>query len=465
MLWLRISCCLSSLITAVAPGAAQEPAPGVITEKVVCRNDASQSYALYLPAAYSPGRKWPIVYALDPGARGLIPVQRFKEAAEKYGYIVAGSNNSRNGPIRIVEEAAGALLADTKARFSIDPARVYLAGFSGGARMAVSIAFALKGRVAGVIACGAGFPLSIKPSAAVPFAFFGAAGDEDFNHPELEELDRTLGRAGVPHRFESFRGGHDWPPEAVCADAIEWMQLQAVRSGILKADEARVSEIFEREVSEARSDESEQLFYEAYLRYRALSQDFAGLEDVSRFGLKAKQLGESKEVRKAVALDKDADERQRRFEGKLYPLIEGAAGGEDRELAAQELLGLLAGLRRQADRKNGGPDRLAAVRVVTACWIRLNETAAADLERKDYYRAVSRLKLMAQIRPDNPRVCYQLACASSLAGNRKGAIDALANAVKRGFKDVAAIEANPDLEALRKEPGYQQIIRELSVRK
>ena len=75
----------------------QEP-QGQIIEKVVCANNAAQSYALYLPSSYSPTGKWPILYAFDPGARGKIPLERFKEAAEKYGWIVVGSNNSRNGP-------------------------------------------------------------------------------------------------------------------------------------------------------------------------------------------------------------------------------------------------------------------------------------------------------------------------------------------------------------------------------
>jgi len=70
--------------------------PGQIVEKVVCARDANQSYALYLPANYVGTRKWPVIYAFDPGARGRVPVERFKEAAEKFGWIIVGSNNSRN---------------------------------------------------------------------------------------------------------------------------------------------------------------------------------------------------------------------------------------------------------------------------------------------------------------------------------------------------------------------------------
>ena len=104
-----------------------------VVEKLECLNDSLQSYALYLPANYTPDRKWPILYALDPGARGKTPVEHFKEAAEKYGWILAGSNNSRNGPWRRAAEAWSAMTKDMHQRFSIDDDLVYATSFSGGA--------------------------------------------------------------------------------------------------------------------------------------------------------------------------------------------------------------------------------------------------------------------------------------------------------------------------------------------
>jgi poly(3-hydroxybutyrate) depolymerase len=119
---------------------ARELARGVVIEKVECLDDAGQSYALYLPTSYSTGKKFPVLYAFDPSARGRVPVERFKAAAEKYGWIVAGSNNSRNGPLKPSLAAASAMVEDTRRRFSIDETRVYAAGFSGGARLAVTLA-------------------------------------------------------------------------------------------------------------------------------------------------------------------------------------------------------------------------------------------------------------------------------------------------------------------------------------
>ena len=164
---------------------------GQIVERIEVLNDSSQSYALYLPSNYTPDRKWPVLYSFDPGARGRVPVERFKEAAEKYGWIVLGSNNSRNGPWNVSVNAWNAMLTDTHQRFAIDDERMYATGFSGGARAAVRIAAGCK-CLAGVIANGAGFPVDLAPSSQMQFVFFGAVGVDDFNYPELKTLQEPL---------------------------------------------------------------------------------------------------------------------------------------------------------------------------------------------------------------------------------------------------------------------------------
>src|SRR6267142_6690756 len=90
------------------PVAAQNLVKGEINERVVSKTDPAQSYALYLPANYMPDKKWPILYCFDPEARGIVPVKRYQSAAEKYGWIVAGSNNSQNGPFQLSLDANGA---------------------------------------------------------------------------------------------------------------------------------------------------------------------------------------------------------------------------------------------------------------------------------------------------------------------------------------------------------------------
>jgi dienelactone hydrolase len=440
---------------------AQALPEGQVINKVLCLKNANQSYALYLPSNYSPDRKWPILYAFDAGARGTLPVQRFKAAAEIYGYIVAGSNNSQNGPIDIIEEALNALIADTESRLALDNRRVYLTGFSGGARVAAAAASAMKGKIAGIIGCGAGFHSEATLSIAKTFAFFGAIGTEDFNFPELRNLDNTLEKLGTIHALEIFEGGHDWPPERVCTCAIEWMEIQAMRSGIKELNEGWINEVYSRAVAEARAHESKQEDYEAYRRYSALARDFAWLKDISAFKAKAGSLYKFGGVKNAVNQEKSITEKQNRLEAEISILLEGAVSGENRAFRLQDLVRIFTSLREQADQTRNEIDRLVAVRLLSLFWIRLNEACSLDFENKSYNLAALRLELMTQIRPDSPQVFFHLARAYSLGGDKKGAIKALKTAASKGFKDIAELRNNPEFEAIKNDPAFVDILSTL----
>jgi hypothetical protein len=431
---------------------------GQIIEKISCLNDSNQTYALYLPSNYSSDRKWPVLYAFDAGARGSLPVRRFEAAAEKYGYILAGSNNSQNGPIDIVEEALNALFADTESRFALDSRRVYLTGFSGGARVAVAAASAMKGKISGVIACGAGFHSEVPLSIAKSFAFFGAIGTEDFNFPELRDLDIALEKLRTIHALEIFEGGHEWPPETVCSRAIEWMEIQAMKSGLRKMDTGWIDEIFSKAEVEARTCESSREFYEAYQRYSALARDFAGLKDVRIFKTRAEELLKSKEVKRTINQENTICENQKRLENEISNLLEEAVAGENRAFKIQDLVRSFASLRSQAAQTRNESDRRIAVRLLALFWIRLNEAVSLDFQNKKFGLAVLRLELMSEIRPDNARVFFHLSRAHALEGDKKGAIKALKTATSKGFKDLAELENNHDFEAIRNDPAFVNIL-------
>jgi hypothetical protein len=202
---------------------------GQILDPIKCSADPSQTYALYLPSNYSADRPSKLILAFDPRGQGRQGVEHLQAAAEKYGYIVAGSNNSRNGPPQISLTAAQALWTDVGKRFSIKPKRIYTAGFSGGARIAMKVAFD-SDRIAGVIASSAGFPPGHRRS-DLRFVVFGTAGTEDFNYLEMRQLDQEL---SSPHRVVIFEGGHAWLPSALAIQAVEWLELQAAHPGAIE---------------------------------------------------------------------------------------------------------------------------------------------------------------------------------------------------------------------------------------
>ena len=442
-------------------GRGQEPAPGRIAENVTCRGDDGQRYAVFLPSGYSRDRAWPILYAFDAGARGLVPVQRFQDAAERYGYIVAGSNTSRNGPIALANDALRAMLADTASRFAIDPRRVYLAGFSGGARFAVLAALALGERAAGVIGTAAGFPLGVEPASSMSFAYYGTAGTDDFNYPEMTALDETLRRVGLPHRLEIFDGDHDWPPADVCVRAIEWMEAEAMRSTRRVRDEALVDRIAVRASSEARAEEEAGRVYHAWSRYSTLAATLAGFRDVAPYEQKARQLAASPEVQRALREQADSIRLQQASHARLTRLALEVLADEDRAAATARFLQAFDTLRLNSNRPANDAERMAARRVIVSSWSDLNEAVTADMEAGRFARATAILELMGRMRPESARVDYRLARAFARAGNKNAAVQALRNAVTKGVSDAAAIEAEADFESVRGEEGFRELLRSL----
>ena len=437
---------------------------GQIVDRIEALSDASQSYALYLPSNYTPNRKWPVLYAFDPGGRGRVPVERFKDAAEKYGWIVLGSNNSRNGPWDLAVNAWNAMQKDSHQRFAIDDDRMYATGFSGGARAAVRVAAGCK-CLAGVMANGAGFPVDVAPSSQMHFLFFGAAGVEDFNYPEIKSLDEPLTKAGITHRIQIFDGRHEWPPVSVATSAVEWMELNAMRTGKRPRDDGFIGATWERLLSDAKTLEEAKKYYEAYQLYLDVAQSFKGLRDVAQIETKVAQLSDSREVKAAIRQEQAQIRRQQELESQLNSLIAGRDGGapsnqsEEGIDSRNRLQSILIDLRLQSKASEDSTQRRVARRVLDGLFIGLVEQGIGLLQtEKNYSESIKRLKLATEVNPDRSGAYFYLAWAYAANGDKKKSLQFLNKAVEKGFSDAGMITANKEFDSLRNDPDYQQIL-------
>ncbi len=335
---------------------AEDLPTGRIIDVVKCEGDPNQTYALYVPSNYSPTRLWSLILAMDPGARGRIPVAQFQAAAEKYGYIVAGSNNSRNGSWNSSLLAVQAMAADAGKRFPIDSKRIYTAGMSGGARVALQVALA-NNQLAGVIASSAGYPDS-EPRKSVPFPIFATAGTEDFNYLELRKLDRAL---RSPHHLAIFEGGHSWLSSDLAVEAIEWMEIQALKSGRRGKDDALLETIFAKRVERlaGESDDTAVL-----LASEALVSDFEGLKDVSQYATRAATLRRQKAVLEALKKERSEEQREERMITELATLENDLSDADKHGSSLSQLKKLLSNLSRQSNAPEDSTERRLARRVL-----------------------------------------------------------------------------------------------------
>ena len=314
-------------LTLVAGAVADVPVPaGQIQPRVETAADVSQTYALYLPSKYAAERAWPVIFLFDPGGRGLNGVERYQAAAEQYGYIVAGSNNSRNGqPSR---DAIVAMTSDVMKRFHVDMTRIYTGGMSGGARVAMGVALSSTAtRVAGVFASSAGYPDG-QVRKTLPFPVFATAGTEDFNHLEMRTLDREL---TTPHHLAIFEGAHVWLSSDLALQGVEWMELQAMKKGLKLRDDDEVSRLLAKRIAAAGASRDK----EAYLALQSIADDFAGLRDVKDIAARAAALARDKSVVAALKADRDEDERENRMLADVFAAEERLTG--DRAAALADL--------------------------------------------------------------------------------------------------------------------------------
>lgn len=456
-------------LSAAPPEVAPAAFPlGEIVPRVECSGDPSHSYALYLPKAWSASRKWPLLYLYDPGKNGPRAAEHFREAAERYGWILVSSNDTQSdGPLAPNVAAVKAMWSDANRRFPIDPRRVYAGGFSGGARTACLLAQKMTGGVAGVIASGAGFPDGSPPEKGMRFAVFGAVGNVDFNYGEMRRLDRTLGKLGAAHRLAVFEGGHSWCPAPVCQEAVEWMEIQAMKIGSRARDGALVEHLFQDALAKAAALEKAGRTTQAFLRYSEISEDFSGLVDTNGADAPRARLGGLDAVRKERAVEDRREEAEAKLADRLWADLT-AALHSDPPLPLRAIVNQVQvpRLRHDSGPDRPEPERLSAQRVLEQIFVQAALYLPRDFAAKhDFLRAELAIRLAAELKPDRAGVAwYNLACFRALAGDRKGAIATLREAVAKGFRDVAQIEADPDLVSLREERGYRAIVADLKER-
>jgi poly(3-hydroxybutyrate) depolymerase len=451
-LWLASLAAIPLPPPALVAQAPQIP-KGQIVERVPCSVDPTQTYALYLPSNYSSEKKWPVLYAFDPGARGKIPAERFREAAEKYGWIIVASNNSRNGPMQPSIDAWNSIVKDTHERFAVDDARVYVAGMSGAARLAIYLAGRCRDCAAGVIACSAGFPEGVTPSAAWRFALFGTAGIDDFNFAEVRATETPLTKAGVAHRTEVFVGRHEWPPSSVMMEALEWMELQAMKSAKRTSDANLIESSWQRKLQQASALEDSKQVYDAYRIYLALAEQ------------KISQLRDNPNVKSAIRDEQQQIRKQRELENSIGALL--AAQAQTTEDAANEgfgpetrLHGIFAELRKHATQTEDTGERRVARRVLEGTFIGLFEQGTNQLQTlKRYASAIQTFTWATELNPDRAGPFFYLAWAYAAKGDRKQALRALQTAVDKGFSDLSAITSNQAFDLVRDDAQYHQIIR------
>ncbi len=443
-------------IAAFAQSSTDSPKPGEVSS---LSYGGKYSYSLYLPKNYAATERFPIVYCFDPGGRGKVPVERFKAAAERYGFILAGSNDSRNGPVNDLNAIINGMFEDTQKRFPIAPGRLYVTGFSGGARVASRVARALDGQCAGAILSGAGFfaPPTTKKDA--PFLVFAAVGTEDFNYAEVTKLERALDGFGAPNRVVRFQGDHDWMPESAFEQALVWLNLNAMKAGALARDEPLI-DLALTEAMKRRADAANDPL-SAFREGRSIADTFTGLRDVSALAREVESEKDSEPVKKGLKVEQGQIDAQAQAEKQFFEIRSRLGAGSTEESPELELGRLIGGFRKQAEKTNP-VERQTAQRILGSFFAICIETAASSRNAKKYDAAERDLRLAANVRPDTVWPRYDLARLYAVSGKNKKVVEELRRCIALGLKSPRALTEQPDFATLQNDEAFKALVVELS---
>jgi len=207
------------------------------------RDLAEESMSVRLPRRYDGKNPQGLLVWVDPMDLALRPAI-FDEALDRAGVVMIGA--ARSGNTRpVIERLQLALDAveTARARFHIDESRIYASGMSGGGKMATMLwacfpeVFTGAIPIVGLVSyraepAGAGKsypPEFVRPSAQAmtlikPHRLAPITGDKDFNAPPMRVMAAGLKNDGFAVKlFEDPELGHDFPPPALFAAALDWV--------------------------------------------------------------------------------------------------------------------------------------------------------------------------------------------------------------------------------------------------
>jgi len=424
---------------------------GTIINNVVCKNDQSLSYCLYLPDNYNIKRTWPIIFCFDPKGDGMLPVSLFKESAQKYGYIVAASNNCKNGlQIQEIEHITDILFSDANEKISINPNRIYLAGFSGGARVACSIAFN-NSAIMGVIACSAGFDRSANQS---NFDFIGIAGNEDMNYLEMKQLEQSMSIWNGKHQLIIFNGKHQWPPKETLTQALLSLELFAIKDKMIDTNKVTINDFLLEETARINQFEISNNIdsvAQALCLIDNTIYTLTGLIDTSVLMTRRYTLMQNTNLGKYLQKENivESAEAQKQMEYSKAFSIESINWWKYE----------LNNLKKKEATAKFYVEQLSAKRLLAYISLMSYSYVNATISQENWKAAAQYLQIYGIVDPDNPDYYYFLTCYLANTGNSQEAIMTLRKSLKLGFNDHFKLVNDPLLDKLRALPDFGDLIK------
>jgi hypothetical protein len=433
---------------------------GEIVNHEICITQPKQSYSYYLPSDYSSSRKYPVIFCFDPGARGQLPINLYGPIAEKYKYILIGSNNSKNGNLTDNYRIATVLFDNVFTKLSIDYSRVYLLGMSGGSRLASGIAYNSDG-ISGVIGCAAGLLESIQNYSKIRFSYVGIVGLRDMNFTEMLSLDEKMDLFPIKHQFIYYEGLHDWPPLSTMEESIQWMDVFAMKNNVLKTDTIFIQQLASRYESELKDSMIMDLHCR-YDLYRSLQNCWSGFKNTSSIQDSIKVIGDDMRYLEQKAKFRKIIDHEiqliKNFISELDKFVYSKESSQSIDWWKSKIASI-----RELTKLNNQDQQNSGYRIQQTILFWASDEFLKNIDREDPIPAINALLICSLVQPSEYWPDYYLATLYARSSQKMKAMASLESAISKGFSDLERIEAEPAFALWAKNKRFQDLINTIKM--
>jgi hypothetical protein len=432
---------------------------GKIIDSIKVKGTFTETFQLYIPNSYT--NNTAVVFIFDPMGNGTNGIKPFLKAAEQYNYVLVSSNNTKNGPYNNNIEITNRLFSYIFSEFKTDSRQIYTAGFSGGSRLAFTVAI-LTNAIQGVIGCGASAPveLSQNQNSSVNFSYIGIVGDEDMNYQEMFKFKEWLNNASINNELLTFEGSHRWPPDHEILRAFGWLELQAYKKNIRPINKEIISKLYNEDFLIANSLEKNQKLVLAVMEYERLNRVYNTFFKVDSLTKKNNALKSLANFTTEIHKQKEIAEKESKIsEVFLKNFNEEALKGNSQNNFVW-VQNILNELKNHVDRND--PDFLKMKkRLLYSFYAAAIESSAYYIANKKYYQALYCDKLLVKLNPNQGYWYFRLAKSYARQNDLKNTLNNLEKSIELKYLTYEKVLNVVEFSIFNNKKRFQLLINSL----
>lgn len=415
----------------------------IVIRSVSFTTDTLQSFALYLPPSYSATEKFPVIIFFDPHGNGALPLTKYKGLAKQFGWVLIGSNNLKNGlTLSTTNRITASLIREIQSQMALDPKRISIAGFSGGAKVALSYAMDHP-EITNVIYAGAATPLQ-HPNPGL--SLLGFSGVNDMNYTELLAFDQSLSLTNMKHFLIEWNGKHEWPDSNIFMNAFYSIAFNDMRNNLLDIDEGMIVRFQKWNDDAIESNPSPLL--------KAMLLDKAryflhSLSPVTSYNNQLSALEQRPEFQSAAKEKQQWVEQEQKLKQEYY-----TAFSEKNMAWWKQEIGKLNG-------SNDPGMKPMHQRLLGFISLAGYSIAGNAIRQNQFETANKMLNIYKLADPENSDQPFLEACYFAKLNEPEKAIASLNRAINLGLQDVSKIMNEPALSSLHSMPEFMALVKNM----